>query len=410
MIELSLNAEWATKAYDSHGSSCDISKLVFGKNPLEVQDILLISKLFRQGLLRELAANDGHGHTGNQYHFFYVLADHPLKFNFSMNQQTLAIKYARHFKDGDISFGLDVPIVRRTNKIRFESTMTTSTREALETYRPAFFNRYSGLEDFLDKILQAKNIGYNKKDTETSLGDITTFLNVEIVSKFFERLLVGVRALFPTANDTITDRLWHPQLGNGGFVELGFFTSMLWSANDLVNPHLFMDISGSFPANVMRRVPQKKEYGGERPNSPVSDFLKLSTAATMYTAQSFSEFDTTVRNFANDARLVKMRKGMELAIHLGNIFEHLFSRKSYLDLFYDLRVKAKDYVGHNSLGDGFLPAVLTRNSFEVAQKIGFNYLYQFDGRKRFSSGLLYTFAGRNVTQSLELNWAFNLEF
>ena len=126
-LEIGFEANDATKAYSSGGSSQDMSKLIFGERQITVKDVLLASKLLKSGDIQAIGATNEAGAPDDNSHYFYLLADQPLDFDASMNSQKISIKYARHFMDGDISFGLDVPVVRRENKIRLSSTISRTT-------------------------------------------------------------------------------------------------------------------------------------------------------------------------------------------------------------------------------------------------------------------------------------------
>jgi len=124
IFQLALSFDFATQAYSSNGGTQDMSSLVFGDNKIEIQDVLLVSKLVKE---YKLAASSkkrmnvgGTGRPANDNHYFSILADQLLNFDGSTEKQTANMNYARHFKQGDISFGFQVPFVRRENKLILE--------------------------------------------------------------------------------------------------------------------------------------------------------------------------------------------------------------------------------------------------------------------------------------------------
>ncbi len=404
LFEISLKANDSTKAFNSSGGSQDISKLVFGQKSIKLQDILLVSKLLRSGVLQSLTSN-----PNNTGHYYYILANQPIEFDASINSQRATVSYARHFRNGDISFGLEVPIVRRENKLKLISSISSTDRNSLQNKTPYFFAKYADLEEFFSAILGASHISFNKHDREVGLGDISTFINFEINSKNFERFIIGAKLLFPTANDREVDVLWHPDLGNGGFIECSIFAGLLLDYNKYFNPYVFVNITGVIPAKVSRRVPIKKEYDGGDPNSNVGDFLILGDTEVQYKATTFSEFDTSVRRFPSVVKSIKIHKGPQFYCKLGNVFEEVLFKHGFLDTFYDVRLKASDYVG--SYKDSSInPAVLKENTFEIDHRFGFNYDYQFSGRQRITTGFAMSIAGRNTPQTFEGNIAFSTEF
>jgi len=414
MLEIGFEATDATKAYSSGGSSQDMSKLIFGQRQMALKDILLASKLLQSGDLQSFNARNEAGAPDDNSHYFYLLADQPLDFDGSTNSQRIDIKYARHFMDGDISFGLDIPIVRRENKIRLASTITPTLRDKLQNVSPNFYLKYKDLDDFLTVLLSDRNlsnrgIGFNKKDSEWGFGDIKASLNIEFDSKHFERFLAGFTVLFPTAGERDTAKLWDPELGNGGFVEASIFSSFLWGLYSFFNPHVFVEVTGSIPGHVNRRVPRVRTYAGNpAAGNDVEAFLTLGGNDVQY-LNLFSDVDVTFRNFSTATRQIKTRKGAELFIRLGNVFEDFFSPKATFDIFYDLRLKGRDYLSLSKFEE-WRPSILNHNTAEVAHSLGFNFLYQFNGFKRFNLGGSYTVAGRNVPKLWEGFGAFSLEF
>jgi len=415
LCELNLKVNGASRAFDSSGSSRDISRLVFGEKDLVLQDILLASKLLKAGKIQANSAKlvGPPPVTASRYHYYYILADQPIVFDASTSSQRLDLNYARHFRDGDISFGLVIPVIRKENNIRLESGISSVIRSQLEAVSPRFADRFGTLQDLLQEILGASGISFNKKDREVGIGDVQVFANLEIPSEYFERFVTGFKVSIPTANGRKTDKLWDPELGNGGFLEMSLFMGLLKSFNKYFNPHMYLELTGAIPATVNRRVPIKKEYDGVLPASgvPIGDFLLLGQAEIQYLGgTTFSEFDTQVRNFPITVKGVKIRRGPQINLRIGNIIEEVYSRKGFLELFYDLRLKGADYLSLGRSWDGYDPSILTDNTFESEHRLGFSYDYQFSGRQRVNIGFLAGITGRNTPQVLEGNIAYSLEF
>ena len=92
------------------------------------------------------------------------------------------------------------------------------------------------------------------------------------------------------------------------------------------------------------------------------------------------------------------------------MFEKFLLKNAFLDLFYDIRVKGKDYLGFWLEANQYYGSILTDNSNEVEHRIGLDFSYQFDENFRLIAGGIYSFAGRNVLKTAELNFALNIEF
>jgi hypothetical protein len=409
-------AQFATQSYGSSGRTQDITNLVFGEKQILLKDILLPSKLLLEGSLAAPSATRN-GVAGTQFHYLYVLANQPLDFDGSTNRQQLSLNYARHFKNDSISLGFEIPIVRRHNRFRLVSSISTVDRENLQRSTPAFYNLFNDLEAFFEDILhqQNRNISYNKRDTEWGIGDVAAFINLELKTHL-ERFVVGLKATFPTAQQRITERLWFPERGNGGFMELSPFIGLLWNGGKWFwNPHVYCQFTYSIPATVSRRIPLRETYTPSPAHpvgSPVLDFLdfgKSFNGTEVTFAASYDDFDSRIRNFPATIKDVKLHKGSEMLLRAGNIFEHFFSRKAFIDLYFDFRLKGKDYLGR-FCDPNYDPSIITGNTFNVEYKAGLNAQYQFDSHKRMDGGVTYIFAGRNVPRTFELNAALSIAF
>ncbi|MCK4518044.1 hypothetical protein KAT92_04665 [Candidatus Babeliales bacterium] len=412
-VALDMQADFASQAYGSSGSTMDISNIVFQQEPIYIKDILITSKLIEQGV-----AVFPTGVT--KYKFLDTLKDQLLTFNASTNQQQAALSYVRHFHRGDISLGLQVPFVRRVNSVRLSSKLSQATKESLNTNNPDFYKLYpDGLIDFFKDILLKKNIEFNEHDTEIGVGDIEVFANYEIMTTHAERFIVGGRMLFPTSKRRDVYKLWDPEIGNGGHVELSAFGSLLFGYSRWFNPHVFTQVTYSVPARLMRRVPRRRakedieditlahtKFGDDF--IPYGNYVNYSGSGI--NGPAFSELDTTVRRFSDTVKRTKINRGSELRVRLGNTIENIFTERMFLDLFYDFYAKGRDSNGFCQIGDPYDPSILTKNSFEVAYRLGLDLSCQFDDFWRLRVGAMYALAGRNTLREFSITGALSLEF
>ena len=118
IFSVDISGKLATQAYSSSGATQDISRLVFGEKNITIQDVFLSSKLIINGYLTSKVAylDSVPATKSEQYHYLYLLADQKLSFDASTNIQQISLNYAHHVIRNDISFGLQVPIVRRKNE------------------------------------------------------------------------------------------------------------------------------------------------------------------------------------------------------------------------------------------------------------------------------------------------------
>ena len=370
LLGVDVNFDFATQMYGSSGSTKDISMLAFREETIRLKDILLASNLIDKGVA-EVASS--------KYNFLDILKDQIFSFDSSTDSQEIVLSYIRHFLRGNISLGLKVPFVRRSNKIRLTSRLSAGDKESLETNSTDFFSTYpNGLIDLFKDILDQKNIHFDdgssdsKSDVEAGVGDVEIFFNYEIPTQHCERCFVGLRGLFPTSRRRDTYELWGAELGNGGFPEVSAFGSLLFGHSRFLNPHCFVQATYAFPATMFRRVPKLVS------NSDIEDVttakIKFGNDFMLYgngvkylsTEPEFSELDSSVRRFADGARKTKIHKGGNLFIRVGNIFENIFSEKTFFDFYYDLFAKWRDYVGFRREGDVYDASLLVDNTYEVA--------------------------------------------
>jgi hypothetical protein len=408
LIQLEFTHEWASSAWSSSGRTVDVTKLAFGQEPITVQEILFASKLLKQG---KVAAVDG---TSNQ-HFLYLLADHPLTFKGRTQNQHCNISYIRRYKPAGVLLGFQIPIVRRENKIKLKSKISEELREELRKadQQIKFYDMYDDLEDFLEDILAKKNIEWDKKEDEIGLGDIITFVNFEIRSRHCERCVVGASVQFPSSRIRDIHALWDPELGNEGYTLFSIYGSLLFKKSQFFNPHVFAEFTVSPRARVDRRVPELKTYNAVKPvpGDKVPNDFSIFGDQIKFTTTTFKDIpDTTIRRFSTKTKRIKISRGEEFSFIFGNIFEKLFWKRAFLDIFYDFMTKGKDYLRKRVEDDPFDGKTLSTNSWQVAHKIGTQFNYQFDDHWRILGDFLYTFAGRNVEKAYQFGIAVNAEF
>ena len=411
----------ASSAFSSAGHNQDISKLAFGETTMYIRDILLASKLVENSKVTDVTylahSNPGSLTTvalKDAQNYLSTVAAQRISFDADFDEIKTSFGYIRRFKNKNISLGIQVPVVYRKQHLKLKYDLNSAVKSKMEASE-AFSNRYGDrFEDFFKDILAKKNSSFNKTDAEQGIGDFISFINWEIKSGYCERLVTGLKLIFPTAKGWDMHKLWDPPLGNGGFTELSAFGSLLLSRHNLFNPHVFTQLTYSFPANVNRRVPKRKQYtastSGASENKAMGDLLAMGEDVRSQANGTFDELDTIFRGFSTETKQLRIRKGAEVYLRLGNMFEKFIFKKGFGDLYYDIRAKGRDYIGRKTVADLFNASILTDNTFEIEHRAGFTFTYQFDANVRAKLGFLYTFAGRNVPKAYEGNAYLNFEF
>ncbi|MCK4265432.1 hypothetical protein KAW80_03680 [Candidatus Babeliales bacterium] len=407
-INFALNYQYATKGYSSSNHSQDISNLIFTEGPIRVQDILLVSKLLKDGKV------DANVVPSNYY--LYYLADERISFDASFEEIRGCFDYSRKFNH-DISFGIQIPFAHREHKLELRTHLTQANLQKLEADTNVIA-QHQDFTNFIKDILNNKGINYHPKNSTTGIGDIASFLNIEIKSKELEHFIIGIKAQFPTSRDRDIHKLWDAELGNGGFTELSIFAGLLYKGKNFLNPHLFAKATYDVPAYVDRRVPRRRTYSGQGGGTdPISskdietlDGIVFSDKVNFKLNTAFDSIGSSIRRFAIDTTRIKMYRGGEVNLRVGNIIKGFLSKAGFLDLFYDMRAKGRDYASARLDENTWDASILTQNSYEIEHRVGLNLSYHFDEHFRGELGGLYTFAGRNVPEVFEIDAALKWEF
>lgn len=406
------------------GRTKDISALVFGKETVQIQDILMASRLLAQDSVAMYGANPDQS-IANVYK---VYAPQELRFQASHNYQKFNFNYAHHFWNGNLVCGLQVPLIRKSNRIKMtipeDATLNADYNALTAEAKNAFTAQYSaGLSDFVADILQRKNLTLNHTNNDIGFGDITFFFNSNYHSKFCHESTFGMQLTAPVGKSRDSNKIWAPDLGNGGFAQLAGHIGFQWHCNlNWLNPHLYSRLAYSFMGSVDRRVPAVRNYQGADPgkalaprydasaNPQAIGYMLYGEDVNFIPARHFTEPDATIREFADHAMRVRIRPGIEWGFKVGNVFEHLFSRRMFIDLYYEFALKAKDSLGFHRDDELLFRDVLTRNTATQAHIIGGMWNYQIDDTYRVNLGAQYLFAGRNMLKTVSVDVGVSIEF
>lgn len=436
LAQLAFSGSYASESFNSNGRSKDITNLVFKLGDcnqcMQIQDILLVSKLALTGhVIGTRVGCDGTGaHVlSPDAADLAALAKQKLLFDGSVTRFDCSLNFARHFLDGHLSFGCMIPFVYRHNKLKLKGCdLDPAIKAAINAPNPEIevggqtveiprhFANLS-LQEIFGLILKSKGIDWCKGGkTETGIGDVTAFLHYDVDSKLFERFVVGLAGIFPTARDADVSRLWDATTGNGGFYQMRLFSSMLWNGKRFFNPHVHCSATFSFPGSLYKPVPKRVKYDGILANRNgrviPNDLMELADNVILQNGSEFAfdTLDVCIGNFARTCKKIRFSPGPEFFFKLGNIFEGIFSSRGFLDVYYDLTLKGKDYLGDRKCIDDLDPRFWTRRSWQNAHRIGFDFSYQFDHQVRLFVGGLFTVAGRNSEKTYEGHIKLNIEF
>lgn len=424
ILQADITFDFVNNSFYLGGQSQDLSNLLFRQNDLTVKDILLVSRLLKEGKV-VWHNGDQPADRYNKLNYLYILADQPLLFNASSNKQTISFNFAKHLFDGDFSVGFKIPFSRLSHKIDLTSNISAADREKLRIAHaepdlvcghgapagPNFFEKYGTLENLLVDILDKKGIAFNKKDKYLGFEDLSLFLNAEIDWHQAERVFTGLNFTIPLSRNRNTSKLWDAELGNGGFYFIEPFVSVLFSKSRWFNPHIFSSLKVGFPAKVNRRIPKLVSYNGVTPPRGLKATNLMIFGDDVFLDGIFTnERDSEARRFSDIVTKVNIIPGPKFFLRIGNVLERFLDRNAFFDFYYDFGLKFKDYIGKNLDSSIYDHSVLTDNSWYYEHRIGGSYTYQIDENFRMNIGLLYGFAGCNVEQIFRVNAGLNFEF
>lgn len=440
--ELSVNAGYSY-ACDSYGSSgggsnSNVTRLTFGDQAIKLQDILLASRLVAQNAPGVTQRDIFFGSPvvagvvaalGNTQ-YLSLTANNTLTLIGKAESYGLELALSRYFFSNNLSVGIDLPVVYKRNKLNINYDFPAQNALAGSIYNLdvpvlpvagapaggvnyAFLSRYgNNPQRYLKDILAAKGIN-ELGGSAAGLGDVSMFVSGHINSAHFDKLVVGARWQVPTGKKQSMSKLWSPDLGNGGFTELSVFGNALVSYKKYCNPHISLSAGCSLPAHVDRRVPvlvDVKVPAGPAPVNTLAGGQNLAFGDRIrLDGQAISAMDSLIPNFGDTVSRVRIVRGGEVKMRLGNMIERFGSQRGFLDVFYDFRAKMKDLVS-GLAAESYDVESVRRYSNQLEHRFGFDYSYQFDATTRMRLGTRYTVAGMNVPKTFDIAGSLNYDF
>lgn len=411
MLNVNATYWYAIDSYDTNGASHNITNLAFGEPAtITLQDILLASKLYAAETVAPLTEPDVLAS------FIYDFPTNHIAFTGKAEKYGLEFDFARHVLRDDITIGVQVPVLYLRNHLDTCMSFPTSTDNKNFTDDAEAISL--DYKEILHRILQSKGIN-ELGGSATGLGDITLFGNVEVTTKYVEKIVLGFKVGLPTGKEDTPYKLFSPSLSaNDKCAEFAVFASMLLDYNRYVNPHLTLQASFFSTSHVHKRVPHKvssptnASIGDEVGNALMAmgdRILYKNNGTGTDTAFSFSDWDTTIRGFADHPVSLKFEKGTEFHVRLGNVFNKFLSRRGFFDIYYDLRAKLEDNFRGLDVDTYDIQKMKTYTK-SVENRIGMEYSHQYDSRTRLKATLNYSFAGTNAPKVFDIGCSLGHSF
>lgn len=290
-----------------------------------------------------------------------------------------------------------------------------------------FFSDYSSLPDFISRaVLEPKGLSYQPRQRATGFGDTSFFGLLDFAGFFnhFECLQMGMTIVAPTGKVGSQNVIFPASLGNGS-VQFDFFANMIFSTRArMFNPafHVVGNIMPSYkttqriPHLITNTMRQQMTLQGMAPNIASNALLYYQLTPPPpfvgYYVDSFSEYDTTVPQFANNALPVTLSRANRVTVGFGNYFYDLFGTGLQLAIFYDIIHKSGDsFCLDKSAQCNPITSMLTNSdlnlekmyelSSERTHLLSWTLSYQFENLVNINMGSQNVIAGKNVARAQE---------
>jgi hypothetical protein len=425
LISLALHADVTSRAFNGNGRSTPLADSSTG-GAFQIKDVFLIARLSNQGLLHigtpPLPPTPEFGSLTSQQYLNFI-SNTFVRFGLSRRSLDADITSMYqcclpYFEQAILRTGFTVPIKYKHQSIalsfdggKLYQTGFIPIVDPRESTMTLFFKDFIGIEDFFIRaVLRPKGLIFNKTQTKIGFGDLCLFaiLDVADCQEYLDGLQFGINLVLPTARKAKGNQLFELELGNGGGVLVDLFTNaLITSDSDYFNPTI--QLGGEFGAGrfrSMQRIPQIKTQSVEalltsNPTLQVPIYRE-------YRTYPFSELDSLVPMFADNASSVLMQQGAKLFVGFGNYFYNLFNTSSRLGIFYDyLRKGANKIFDVPATFDTQSVTALTKSS---AHRIGWHLNFNTSSGFNCEFGSQHIIAGSNVPQLNELFFVWSVVF
>ncbi len=455
---------WANWGFDNRSELVDPSVVTFGRSNVTVADISLISRLHGYSLKdfiannkqdplkywiaktsETLSSNDpelleklstdstltatsASSALANDFkpyrRYNAYLASKPLDFKSQMIKPFTTITYQIGLFGGKVALGIELPVTYRVNKLEMIKKLTGEDNQVLSrdagsisqgsNLQDYFFARYPlGYSDYYEDILSQKGLKSDKKATRFGIGDVCFFVNRKLDSDYFKLGVAGLGLVFPSATHPDRRDIWPAELGNGGFWEARVHGGFFWQSSEMINLSLAFQAKYRFSSSVERRVPRKISYDAVNTinNSIEAKTLPLGNNLKFADKSFTDELESKIPSFAyGPMQQVEYRKGTELTVRIGNVFDQAFFSKGYLDLGYEVFYKFSDSIAFRYDEGEYDTKTLMSNTDAWSQKATAGYCYRYSENLLLEAKTSYVLAGGNALREVSLSMSAQYSF
>lgn len=397
----------------------------FKKNPVKLRDICALARLIEANQVIYSAARLGSNLTRETQEFAYAstidhylryLAGHDIEFKAQTQKQKLLVRYARSCWNDACYVGFEFGIVRTLQDCSMVTALTSAESITLSGKQENIIATDSrlyrvfpdGLTSIFNELLTQKSFGLEKTDDTLLVGDSKFFINVPLCADSLQVGSVSAYLSIPSPQQYNNTKLIQAYVGDQyAGVGLGVSAGFTWRFSSLLNPHCFSYAQYSFPRMVTRRVPRTIQRSVSADPTPVvsgSDVvlnLPLGSSTIDYRwYAAFSVPDSVITDLADRVISMNMRRGPEVGIQMGNVFENILFKGLQLDVSYNFKFKANDVAGPNNSDIAYDRELAVSNSFSMSHVCSAGVVYDYSDTVGFTAGVDYTFAGRRALKEI----------
>lgn len=425
-VPISAHYSFANRSFDNDDSKTTLSNLIFNKD-FTIQDIFLLSKLSIDGKVSNsvggsVGPNRGAAPLlGNQLFgafsddFFTTLLA-PVKVNIDTEHRELAVDasfmYRFNISDWERvngAVGFTVPLKSRLHLMQVKlvggQIRSLATDGLLDTLQfRAFFQEFASVDDFFERgVLEPKGLQFEQRQRKNGFGDITGFVLLDFAgfSDCLDGMQVGMNLVVPSGGRPDPDTVWDLVLGNGGFFQIDLFAhSLIKTRWNFLNPTLRIVGQLGTHRSICRRVPKQKTNAKNAVINTIPDLI--APVFEMFRADPFSEFDTSVLHFADQAVKTRTRLGHKVILGFGNYFYNVFDLPFRFGLLYEFMHKGKDDVEVKDAKGTFNTDLLEQRSKQRAHTLGWDLTYKFENSVEVNVGSQHVVGGKNMPRNHEI--------
>ena len=453
LLDKSMDRHWAFpisfsyvhahRGYDCCGKNKPLSNAMFGDS-VKLKDIYLFSRLSNNDLVFKTPdGNRGHDRenpptpgdatapygdfSSDQYPNLLADMELRMKTNFHEFGTHFSGIYRFNITDAcDITgaIGLTVPIKSRKHELELQlvnGTLFTPIVPADNTLRQNpmddFYNEFSDVFDFLVRaVLEPKGIELCPLQHEVGFGDVSLFTLVDFGARvdWAYGMQTGIEVVFPSGKKAGASRLFDIGLGNNGsYLCNVFFNANFASDHRYFNPavRIVGGIGvGSSGARELR-IPELKVNAQTsfvnvleaadvlNVNITVFSPQPVQTPNNSYRVSAFSELDSIIPGFADNATCAHIRSGPRLLLGVSNYMFDVIKEDMRLGIFYDYMRKGDDKITVSCDPGKQLDTSKVQQCLKSSSHtLGVNLTYKFKDMCEVNFGSQHVFKGRNVPQ------------